>query len=190
VASRTQIVCICEGRKGGSIDEVFINRLMKSLQPEWLRPWQGSNVIRLVPCGGRKEVVEKLPAELERCLGAGGHTTLMVWADCDDGCADPEALKAHFWNEAQRQAITKESFEQAVFVFAKDRIENWIEFLVTGKTDESKEGPRVKNNRQAAEAAKKLAMICREGKPVHNMPPSLQWSCKNWQMLRNRMQKT
>ena len=42
VASRTQIVCLCEGRKGESIDEVFINRLMKSLQPDWLRPGQGA----------------------------------------------------------------------------------------------------------------------------------------------------
>ena len=188
MASRTQIVCLCEGRKGESIDEVFINRLVKSLQPEWLRPWRGSNVIRLVPCGGRKEVVVELPAELERCLGAGGHTTLMVWADCDDDCADPEALKAHFWNEAQRQAITREQFERVVFIFAKDRIENWIEFLVTGNTDESKEGPRVKHTREAAEAAKKLAIMCTKGKPVNNMPPSLQWSCKNWQTLRNRMQ--
>ena len=180
MASRTQIVCLCEGRKGESIDEVFINRLMKSLQPVWLRPWPGSNVIRLVPCGGRKEVVEKLPAELARCLGAGGHTTLMVWADCDDDCADPDALKAHFWNEAQGQAITKEQFERVVFIFAKDRIENWIEFLTTGNTDESKEGPRVKHNREAAEAAKKLAKMCKENKPLSNMPSSLQWSCKNW----------
>ena len=180
MASRTQIVCLCEGRKGESIDEVFINRLMKSLQPVWLRPWPGSNVIRLDPCGGRKEVVEKLPAELRRCLGAGGHTTLMVWADCDDNCADPDALKAHFWKEAQRQAITEEQFERVVFIFAKDRIENWIEFLATGNTDESKEGPRVKHNREAAEAAKKLAKMCKENKPVANMPSSLQWSCKNW----------
>lgn len=160
---------------------------MKSLQPDWLRPWPGSNVIRLVPCGGRKEVVEKLPAELERCLDAGGHTTLMAWADCDDDCAGPESLKEIFWNEAQKQGIKREQFERVLFVFAKDRIENWIEFLSTGNTDESREGPRVKHNRQAAEAAKKLALICKEGKPVNNMPPSLQWSCKNWQTLRNRM---
>ena len=53
-----------------------------------------------------------MPKELKDCLGAGGHTTLMVWADCDDDCDDPEALKAHFWKEAQRQAITKEQFER------------------------------------------------------------------------------
>jgi hypothetical protein len=112
----------------------------------------------------------------------------MVWADCDDECADPEALKAIFWNEAQRQAITRVHFERVVFIFAKDRIENWVEFLATGNTDESKEGPRVKHNREVADAAKKLAIMCREGKPVQNMPPSLQWSCTNWQTLRNRMQ--
>jgi len=187
VASRTQIVCLCEGRKGGSIDEVFINRLIKSLRPVWLRPWSGSNVIRLVPCGGRKELVEKFPAELVRCHGVGGLATLMVWADCDDDCADPEALKAHFWSEAQRQSITRVQFEQVVFIFAKDRIENWIEYLATGNTDESKEGPRVNFNREAAEAARKLAELCDKGKPLTNIPPSLQWSCENWHNLRKRM---
>lgn len=120
----------------------------------------------------------------------GGHTTLMVWADCDDDCADPEALKAHFWNEAQRRGITKEKFDQVVFIFAKDRLENWIEYLATGGTDESREGPRVKHNREVAEAAKTLAEVCRKGKPLMNIPPSLQWSCKNWQTLRDRMQAT
>ncbi len=187
MASRTQIVCLCEGKKGQSIDEVFINRLMKSLQPDWLRPWPGSNVIRLVPCGGRKELVEKMPKELKDCLAAGGHTTMMVWPDCDDDYDDSEALKAHFRNEAQRGSITNEQFERVVFIFAKDRIENWIEFLNTGRTDESKEGPRVKHNRGAADAAKKLASMCRENKPVNIMPPSLQWSCKNWQALKQRM---
>ena len=187
MASRTQIVCLCEGAKGASIDGVFINRLMKSLQPEWLRPWDGSNVIRLVPCGGRKNVVERFPGEIINCVGAGGHTTLMVWADCDDNCADPAALKAHFWKSAQREAITKEQFERVVFIFAKDRIENWIEFLTTGNTDESKEGPRVKHNRKAAEAAKNLALMCGNAKPVRNMPPSLQWSCENWRALVERM---
>lgn len=187
MASRTQIVCLCEGKKGHSIDEVFIHRLMKSLQPDWLRPWRGSNLIRLVPCGGRAELVSMAPEELKKCLAVGGDTTLMVWADCDDDCPDPESLKRQFWSEAQRQNIEKDQFGQVVFIFAKDRIENWIEFLNTGKTDESKEGPRVKHNREAAEAAKKLAKLCRDGKPVENMPLSLQWSCKNWHALKHRM---
>ena len=187
VASRTQIVCLCEGEKGSSIDEVFINKLLRTLRPAWLRP-RGTNYVRMEPRGGRKQVVDEMPKQLRLCLDAGGDTTLMVWADCDDDCADPEVLKAIFWNEAQRQAISREQFERVVFIFAKDRIENWIEFLVTGNTDESKEGPRVKHNREAAEAAKMLAIMCRDGKPVKDMPPSLQWSCKNWQTLRNRMQ--
>lgn len=187
MASRTQIVCLCEGKKGESIDEVFINRLIKSLDPNWLRPWRGSNTIRLVPCGGRKAVAEKLPEELRSCLAAGGDTTLMVWADCDDNCADGDALKGHFWREAQRQQITQAQFDRVVFVFAKDRLENWIEFLQTGTTDESIEGPRVKNNRAVADAAKKLAAMCQAGDTVEGMPPSLQWSCKNWRALAARM---
>jgi hypothetical protein len=184
MVSRAQIVCLCEGRKGESIDEVFINKLMKSLKPAWIRQ-EGSNFVRLVPCGGRKEVVEKMPSELRSCLKMGGHTTLMVWADCDDNCADGDALKVHFWRDAERQGIVREEFDRVVFVFAKDRLENWIEFLQTGTTDESIDGPRVKNNRAVADAAKKLAGMCKAGGKVAGMPPSLQWSCKNWHALVN-----
>jgi hypothetical protein len=187
VPNRTQIVCLCEGIEGQSIDGVFIFRLMNSIQPGWLRPWPGSKAIRLVPCGGRKEVIKNLPVELKHCLGVGGHTTLMVWADCDDDCDDPEALKAHFWNEAQRNAITSDQFEQVVFIFAKNRIENWIEFLATGSTDESKKGPRVSQTRVAADAARKLASMCKEGRTEGDMPPSLKWSCRNWRTLCSRM---
>jgi hypothetical protein len=128
-----------------------------------------------------------MPVELQHCLDAGGNTTLMVWADCDDNCNDGDALKAYFWQEAKQKGITQEQFERVVFIFAKDRIENWIEFLLTGNTDETREGPRLKHNREAADAAKKLADLCKSGKPVNNMPPSLQWSCKNWRTLTDRM---
>lgn len=188
MASKTEIVCLCEGRRGESIDEVFINRLMKSLKPSWIRQ-KGSNVVRAFSCGGRKEVMEKMPSELRACLGAGCDSTLMVWADCDDDCDDGDALKAKFRLEAERQGITRDQFERVVFVFAKDRLENWIEYLETGATDESKEGPRVKNNRSVtvAEAAKKLAKMCQSGARVDDMPSSLQWSCKNWRALAARM---
>lgn len=186
MASRTQIVCLCEGRKGESIDEVFINSLLKTLRPGWIRQ-QGSNIVRLVPCGGRNAVVEKMPEELKSCLAAGANTTLMVWADLDDNRDNGDALKVDFWQEAQRNGINKDDFDRTVFIFAKDRLENWIEFLQTGNTDESKEGPRVKHNRNVADAAKKLADFCKAGKSVDGMPPSLQWSCKNWRALVDRM---
>lgn len=186
MAARTQIVCLCEGGKGESIDEVFINALLKALEPGWVRR-QGSNVVRLVPCGGRKALMEKLPSELQGCLKAGADTTLMAWADCDDDCADGEVLKAKFWREAEQRGVSKQDFDRIVFIFAKDRLENWIEYLQTGKTDESREGMRVKHNRMAADAAKKLAKFCKAGKPVTDMPPSLQWSCENWRALAERM---
>ena len=144
-------------------------------------------VLRSASTQCMKSVVERTPKELQSCHEAASDTTLMVWADCDDNCSDGEALKAHFWKEAQRQGIAQAQFDRIVFIFAKDRIENWIEFLLTGNTDESKEGPRVKNNREAAEAAKKLADWCKAGKPVNDMPPSLQWSCRNWRELAARM---
>lgn len=183
--SRTQIACLCEGVKD-STDLVFINALMKTLKPAWVRP-QGSSVVAPEPCGGRKALIEKMPGRLRNCLSRGGHTTLMVWADCDDSCADGESLKSAFWKEAERQGITREQFDGVVFVFAKDRLENWIEFLRTGITDEAKEGPRVKHGRDVADAAKKLADLCKTGKPLDAMPPSLQWSCRNWRALAERM---
>jgi hypothetical protein len=180
-------VCLCEGVKGDSIDGIFINKLIKSLDPSWLRPWGGSNILRLEQCGGRAAVIKKMPVELRNCQAAGGNTTLMVWADCDDDKADGDELKADFWQEAQRNGISKGDFDLVVFIFAKDRLENWIEFLRTGSTDESKEGPRIRYNSAVAEAAKKLADWCKAGKSVDGMPPSLQWSCKNWRALKDRM---
>lgn len=192
MASKTQIECLCEGKKGDgsgnrtSNDLVFINALMKALRPPWVR-FEGSNVVRPQPCGNRAAVIKKMPDELKICLSRGGDTTLMVWADCDDNCADGDTLKAAFWDEATAQGITKEQFDQVVFIFAKGRLENWIEFLQTESTDESKEGPRVKNTRDVADAAKKLARLCAAGQQVAGMPLSLQWSCKNWRTLVERM---
>jgi hypothetical protein len=87
--------------------------------------------------------------------------------------------------------VSEEDFENVVFIFAKGRIENWIQFLNTGTTHESVAGPRVKKDSEAVEAAKKLAKICLSHDPVpSNMPLSLLWSCKNWQTLVRRMKNS
>lgn len=186
MANRTQILCLHEGEAGRSVDPVFINRLMRSLKPGWIRPW-GSNTVRLEPCGGRKTLIEVFPEKLRQVLDAGGNTTLMVWADLDHDMADGETLKNEFWREAQQQGITRPEFEQVVFIFAKDRIENWIQFLLEGATDEAQEGPRLQNDKQAADAARRLAEHCSRGAPIPNIPPSLEWSCQNWHALVRRM---
>ncbi len=187
MASRTQILCLHEGEKGRSIDPIFIRSLLKELNPAWIRPWKGNNMIRTIPCGGRSDLIAKMPAELRSCLAMGGDTTLMVWADLDHDTADGDVLKAKFWTTAQLAGVTKAEFNQVVFIFAKDRIENWVEFLLTGATDESKEGPRQKHDRPVADAARKLADKCLTGAPDPQMPPSLLWSCKNWRALVARM---
>ncbi len=189
MASRTQIVCLHEGEKGRSIDPIFIRCLLKALDPAWIRPWTGNNIVRTRDCGGRKSLIAAMPAELQSCLSMGGDTTLMVWADLDHDKADGDELKEEFWAAAQQAGITKEHFAQVVFVFAKDRIENWVEFLLNGATDESKEGPRQKHDRPVAEAAKRLAEKCLSGAPDPLMPPSLLWSCKNWRELVVRMKR-
>jgi hypothetical protein len=144
-------------------------------------------MVRPVDCGGRKELIDRMPGELRSCLEMGSDTTLMVWADLDDDMDHGGQLKEEFWKVAREAEITKQQFEQVVFVFAKDRLENWVEFLLTGATDEAREGPRQKHGRPVAEAARLLAQRCSSGTAESELPPSLIWSCQNWRTLVNRM---
>ncbi len=188
MANRTQIVCLHEGEKGRSIDPVFINSLIKTLKPSWIRPFKGSNLIRTLDCGGRKNLIERTPTELKSCLAQGGKTTLMVWADIDDDMEDGDALKKEFWKTAHAKGTTQQQFDQIVFVFAKDRLENWIQYLMTGQTDESVEGPRVKQGRLVRDAARQLGQRCLGNQTAPPLPPSLEWSCRNWRQLVQRTQ--
>lgn len=187
MASRTELVCLCEGEKGASIDSVFINRLIRNLKPKWIRK-QGSNFVDIKPQGGRKSLIAAVPAELRRCLNQGASTTLMVWADLDDTMDNGDELVEVFKKAALAEGISEEEFTRVVFIFAKDRLENWIEFLETGSTDEKVEGPRVKQGRRARDAAILLADRCKKKQADPPFPPSLAWSCKNWHSLMNRMQ--
>lgn len=182
MAERTELVCIHEGRAGHSIDPIFARAFIKARNPSWVRS------SRFKDCGGKLALLERFPAELRACDMQGGNTTLIVLADVDDDCTDCEALKKKYYEKAKESGISDELFEKVIFIFPKDRIENWIEFLNTGKTDESKEGPRVKNFALAVTAAKELAKRCSQSKqPDNSLPPSLQWSCRNWNALVERM---
>jgi hypothetical protein len=187
VASRTQIVCLHEGEHGHSIDPIFIRTLLKALDPAWIRPWKGNNIIRSVACGGRSSLIAKMAKELRACLEIGAETTLMVWADLDHDMDNGDQLRQAFWKVARQDGIVDSEFDRVVFVFAKDRLENWIEFLLTGSTDEAQEGPREKNGRRVAEAAKRLAQRCAGQLRDPQLPPSLDWSCQNWRRLIERM---
>jgi hypothetical protein len=178
-----------EGKKGRSIDALFILTLLKALHPAWIRPWAGNNIVRPTDCGGRNEMIARMPTELRICLEMGGDTTLMVWADLDHNMDSGEKLRGVFWTTANQAGITKEQFDQVVFVFAKDRLENWVEFLLTGTTDESNEGPRQKHSRLVADAARKLAERCKGLTSGPPNPPSLDWSCQNWHRLVERMRR-
>lgn len=126
--------------------------------------------------------------ELKACLNQGGQTTLMVWADLDDDMNDGDELKRVFWEKAQAQGISESQFSQVVFVFAKDRLENWIQYLLEGSTNESIEGPRVRHSSAVAQAARNLADRCSRDQVDPPLPPSLGWSCRNWRKLVQRMQ--
>jgi hypothetical protein len=111
----------------------------------------------------------------------------MVWADLDHDIADGDTLKEQCWDACQKAGISRDQFDTVVFAFAKDRLENWIEYLMTGATDEAKEGPRV-SPADAADAAVRLATRCKSGSVEPPLPESLEWSCRNWRRLVARMQ--
>ncbi len=83
----------------------------------------------------------------------------MVWADINDDLRDGDALKKKFWQDCKKAGIERDEFDKVVFVFAKDRLENWIELLNTGETDEGRKGPQVKL-KEVVDAARRLASIC------------------------------
>lgn len=149
---------------------------------------QGSNFVVIEPQGGRKSLIAAVPAELRRCMNQGANTTLMVWADLDDDMDNGKQLVEEFKRATLADGITEDEFKNVVFIFAKDRLENWIEFLETGSTDEEVEGSRVKAGRRVRDAAKSLADRCKKEQANPPLPPSLAWSCKNWQRLVKRMQ--
>jgi len=186
MAKRTQIVCIHEGKRN-SVDAIFANAFLKEYKPDWIRPF-ATGKVRFEGCGSKSELMQRFPQELKKCNDAGGDTTLIVLADIDEKLRTGEELKEKYWETAQKNGITREMFEKAVFIFPKDRIENWIQYLSTGTTDEKVEGPRVKNNSEAKDMAQLLAKRCRQSKQnTENFPPSLEWSCRNWKALVERM---
>jgi len=168
---RTQIICLHEGErnkegKQHSIDPIFANAFFKAYKPNWVR-----GGLRPVLCGGKTQLLERFPKELKLCGLQGGDTTLIVMADVDHDSVDCDMLKAKYYAKAMEFGLPDELFEKVVFVFPKDRIENWIEFLTTGNTDESKEGPRVEPS-VAAYAAKELARRCkRPNETTEPFPP-------------------
>jgi hypothetical protein len=182
---RTQIICIHEGKKGLSIDPVFANSFLKAYDPEWIRPWK-TTAARFIGCGNKIELRKAFPKELQSCGTAGGDTTLVVLADLDD-LKNGDELKSKYWEEAEAAGLSRELFERVVFIFPKYRIENWVEFLNTGTTDENQEGPRVKDLSTVRDAARKLARFCRLGYASGPLPPSLEWSCRNWRVLVDRV---
>ena len=180
--NRTQVICIHEG-KHNSIDRIFANAFIRKLNPSWLRP---TETVYFVECGSRSNVISRFPIELKNCAKMGSNATLVVLADVDDDCKDADELKRKFWEFAKNADISIEMFEKAIFIFPKDRIENWIQFLSTGETDENKEAPRV-TGIEAKRAARKLAEMHESNKKPANLPPSLKWSCINWKKLTARM---
>jgi hypothetical protein len=186
MSKRTQIVCIHEGKKGPSIDPVFANAFLRAYSPEWIRPWK-TTAARFIGYGDKTSLRKAFPKELQSCSIAGGDTTLVVLADVDDDLENGDELKSKYWEEAETAKLSRELFERVVFIFPKDRIENWVEFLNWGTTNENQEGPRVKDLSTVRDAARKLANLCRSGQKPGPLPPSLEWSCRNWRALAERM---
>jgi hypothetical protein len=184
---RTQVVCLHEGKKD-SVDLIFANAFIKAYDPEWLRPYS-TGVVYFRPCGGKSSLLKVFPEELKNCITRGSNTTLVVLTDLDDECTDGEELKKQYWEAAKEQGIAREKFDGVLFITPKYRIENWIEYLSTGTTDENEKGPRLKyTGVDARKMAKDLVDMCRNPKKCPDtFPPSLEWSCQNWHSLVKRM---
>lgn len=192
MSHRTQIVYMHEGEKNdegimNSVDPIFANAFLRKYDPKWLR-----SPTKPVPCGRKGRLLEMFPQTLKDVMAQGSDTTLIVLADVDDKIDDCEKLKDDYWEVAQKADIKREDFDKVVFIFPKDRIENWVEFLCGRETDESVEGKRTKKTasgkRLVRDAAERLAQMCKSGHGIPNIPPSLEWSCKNWRKFSNGMQ--
>ncbi len=180
---RAQLVCLREGKQ----DIVFVNAFIKAYDPSWLRPHKSGNVY-FEKCNGKTELLQKFPQVLLNCAKRGADTALIVLADVDDDCDSCEELKKKYIKAAKDYGIDDGLLKSVVFVFPKDRIENWIQFINDGVTDEAIEAPRVKNE-VAVAAARKLADMCKTNIDDGQFPTSLKWSCKNWRRFVGRMRK-
>jgi hypothetical protein len=106
-----------------------------------------------------------------------GKSTVMdalgVLCGLATGTSTTEQLLKHGDHTLWLESDTVQFEIDMQILFPKDRIENWVEFPNTGKTDEVRE------------AAKKLGDGCRT-RSLKGLPPSLAWSCGNWQELEKR----
>lgn len=68
--------------------------------------WRDSNLARFVPCGGRTELIQRMPRELRACIQSGAETTLVVCADVDHDTPDCDALREKFRGEALSAGIS------------------------------------------------------------------------------------
>ena len=183
----TQIICIHEG-VDNSVDRKFAQAFLKQYKPSWVRPGKNNKGWQFESCGDNTNLLKQFPRYLDLCSRRGGHTTLVVLGDLDHSHKNGDELKEKYWKAANAADIKREYFDQVIFIFPKDRIENWIEYINMGHTNEEIEGPRV-SIEEARKAGKALAVRCKSSQALQNIPLSLAWSCNNWQQLVRRMRE-
>lgn len=172
---RVRLVLLCEDTQ----QEVFSRRFLKEMG------WE-TRTLRVVknPSGkgaGEQWVREQFPAEMSACRGNSVSSGLIAIIDADTKTV--ETRIAEIRNVCQEQGVSfREEDEAIAVVVPKRNIETWIYYLdgaeaVDEKTRYSKL-PREKDCRRAVE---KLADLCKGPGLKKNAPPSLIFSCDEYQ---------
>lgn len=170
---RVQIVFLCEDSQHQSFGLAFLGELT------------GIRNIETVRAGSRANVINRFPKELKALRSRSG-SALVVMIDADkDSVSDVRQIID------QKLAQTGEPpvrVKDLVFVASpKWRIENWIQYLREGHTDESKQGPRLDKENSCREDAKRLFESCIGNVALLQAPESLESACAEWKPFRNRI---
>ena len=113
-------------------------------------------------------------------------TALVVLIDADRDSV--ETIRRLLDDRLKQEQMNALSSEDRVFIASpKWRIENWIEYLKTGKTDEKSQGPRLDDEGSARTLALDLHRKCLVKSPLLNVPPSLGKACEEWQLFRTKL---
>jgi hypothetical protein len=171
MAKRVEIVFLHEDTQHQSFGTAFLNKITRVRRIEPVR------------MGRRSMLVNDFPRQLKAVRSRGGKAALVVLIDADhDSVQEIREVLDRRLKEADMPTISP---EDPIFIaIPKWRIENWIEYLRTGDTDEAAQGARLIDEASARPLAAKLHETCLNGPPLASPPPSLEQACTEWQRFR------
>lgn len=172
--ARVEIVFLHEDTQHQSFGTAFLNQIktMRRIEP--------------VRKGSRALLVQDFPRQVKAVRSRGGAAALVVLIDADRDSVDK------VWNilndRLKQEGMSVISSSDLIFIASpKWRIENWIEYLRTGATNEELQGPRLEDEGSAREDAGSLYQMCVTRALPPNPPPSLKAACEQWLAFRDKL---